>query len=103
MVNEIRNCTAQKIADENKPVPAAMVRERLLYWIISDKFKTLAAKTICFIQGFTDSLVKVRRGQILLNRISSARTNRNGFGAKFLLPISNIRWRLRRLSADNFS
>lgn len=34
IVNEIRNCTAQKIADDNKPVPASVVRERLLYRII---------------------------------------------------------------------
>ena len=35
IVNEIRNCVANKIADDNKPVPSYMVRERLLYWIIS--------------------------------------------------------------------
>ena len=35
IVNEIRNCTANKIAEDNKPVPSVMVRERLLYWIIN--------------------------------------------------------------------
>jgi penicillin G amidase len=36
IVNEIRNCVANKIADDNK-VPSFVARERLLYWIIKDK------------------------------------------------------------------
>jgi len=30
IANEIRNCASGKIADENKPVPAALIRERIL-------------------------------------------------------------------------
>ncbi len=36
IVNEIRNCVANKIAADNK-IPLLPVRERLLFWIIKDK------------------------------------------------------------------
>ncbi|HEY8561524.1 MAG TPA: penicillin acylase family protein [Pyrinomonadaceae bacterium] len=36
LVNEIRNCAASKIGEENK-VPGYIVRERVLYWAIRDK------------------------------------------------------------------
>ncbi|MBK8811634.1 MAG: penicillin acylase family protein [Acidobacteria bacterium] len=36
LVNEIRNCVASKIADDNKPVPSFLVRERLLYWVLKE-------------------------------------------------------------------
>ena len=36
IVNEIRNCVANKIADDNK-IPSFVAREKLLYWIIKDK------------------------------------------------------------------
>lgn len=39
LVNEIRSCIANKIAEENKPVPAWVIRERLLYWIIEQNEK----------------------------------------------------------------
>lgn len=50
IVNEIRNCTVEKIATENKPVPQWLVRERLIYWIFEQnsarwlpkQFKTYA-------------------------------------------------------------
>jgi len=34
LVNEIRNCIANRIADANKPVPASAVRERILFWAV---------------------------------------------------------------------
>lgn len=34
LVNEIRNCIANRIAEANKPVPAAAVRERILFWAV---------------------------------------------------------------------
>ena len=37
IVNEIRNCAAGKIADENKPIPAALIRERILQKAITAK------------------------------------------------------------------
>lgn len=37
LVNEIRNCTANKIADDNKPVPAGWIRERILFWAVSER------------------------------------------------------------------
>ena len=36
LVNEIRNCTANKIAEDNKPAPASVIRERVLYWAIRE-------------------------------------------------------------------
>ena len=37
LANEIRNCLANKIADDNKPVPSYMIRERILWWAIEQK------------------------------------------------------------------
>ncbi len=37
LANEIRNCVGNKIADDNKPVPSWMIRERILWWAIQDK------------------------------------------------------------------
>lgn len=36
MVNEIRNCAANKISEDNK-IPSFVVRERLLFWVFKDK------------------------------------------------------------------
>lgn len=36
-VNEVRTCTANKIADANKPVPASMIRERVLFWALAER------------------------------------------------------------------
>jgi len=36
LVNEIRNCTATKMADDNRPVSAAVIRERVLHWAIRE-------------------------------------------------------------------
>ncbi|MEP6847704.1 MAG: penicillin acylase family protein, partial [Acidobacteriota bacterium] len=37
LVNEIRNCAANAIADDNKPVPAYLIRERILYWAVEQR------------------------------------------------------------------
>ncbi|HVF45952.1 MAG TPA: penicillin acylase family protein, partial [Pyrinomonadaceae bacterium] len=37
LVNEIRSCVATKMADSNKPVPAYVIRERVLHTAISEK------------------------------------------------------------------
>jgi penicillin amidase len=37
LANEIMNCVANKIADVNKPVPAGIIRERIIYWAIREK------------------------------------------------------------------
>jgi penicillin amidase len=37
IVNEIRNCVANKIAEDNFPVPSFVIRERLMYRIIDEK------------------------------------------------------------------
>lgn len=37
LANEIRNCVVNKIAEANKPVPASVIRERVLYWALPEK------------------------------------------------------------------
>lgn len=37
ITNEIRNCLASRIADQNKPAPPALIRERILYWAVSQQ------------------------------------------------------------------
>ncbi len=37
LVNEIRNCTANKIAEANKPVPAVAIREKILWWAVNEQ------------------------------------------------------------------
>ncbi len=37
LVNEIRMCAANKLAEANKPVPAGMIRERILFWAVSEQ------------------------------------------------------------------
>jgi len=37
LVNEIRNCMAGRIADANRPAPAAAIRERVLFWAVEQK------------------------------------------------------------------
>jgi len=37
LVNEIRGCLANRMADDNRPVPAAVIRERILYWAVPEQ------------------------------------------------------------------
>ena len=37
LANEIRTCLANKIAEENKPAPAFLIRERVLDWAVRDQ------------------------------------------------------------------
>lgn len=37
LVNDIRICTANKLADANKPVPAYAIRERVLDWAVTEQ------------------------------------------------------------------
>ena len=36
LLNEIRNCASNKMADDNKPVPTALIRERVLHWAVHE-------------------------------------------------------------------
>lgn len=45
LVNEIRNCAANKIAEDNKPIPAYLIRERILYWAVKEKSARWLPKT----------------------------------------------------------
>ncbi len=37
LANEIRGCIANKMAEENKPVPASIIRERVLDWAVREQ------------------------------------------------------------------
>lgn len=37
VANEIRNCAANKIAEDNPPVPSYIIRERILDWAVKEK------------------------------------------------------------------
>lgn len=37
LANEMRTCAANKIAEANKPVPAALIRERILHWAVKER------------------------------------------------------------------
>src|SRR5206468_878587 len=39
ITNEIRGCLANAIAEENKPAPASLIRERILDWALRDQSK----------------------------------------------------------------
>lgn len=45
LINEIRNCVTGKIADDNKPVPPAAIRERILWWSIEKNSALWLPKT----------------------------------------------------------
>jgi penicillin amidase len=36
LVNEIRNCASNKMAEDNKPAPASVIRERVLHWAVRE-------------------------------------------------------------------
>ena len=39
LVNEMRNCAANKIAEDNKPISTAAIRESILFWAVREKSK----------------------------------------------------------------
>lgn len=55
LVNEIRNCVGNKIAADNSPAPANIIRERILHWAIAENSPRWLPK------GFADytSLLKL--------------------------------------------
>lgn len=44
-VNEMRNCASAKIAEDNKPLSAAVVRERILFWAVRERSARWLPKT----------------------------------------------------------
>jgi Protein related to penicillin acylase len=55
LTNEIRGCLANRIADDNKPVPASLIRERILYWAIPDQSPRWLPKTFANYTEFIKS------------------------------------------------
>ncbi len=92
LVNEIRNCVANKIVAENKPVPQWMVRERLLYWIIKDNSARWLPKNFA---AYADLLktcdTEARTNLAKPNRLGADESKwiwGNIFVANFLHPLS---------------
>ena len=92
LVNEIRNCTANKIAEENKPVPSSLIRERLLYWIISQNSARWLPKSFA---NYTDLLkicdAEARTNLAKPNRLGADESKwfwGNVFVANFMHPLS---------------
>jgi penicillin amidase len=52
ITNEIRLCLANKIADENKPASATIIRERLLDWVIQKRSARWLPKTFADYPAF---------------------------------------------------
>jgi len=48
IVNDIRNCVSDKIVAENRPAPANVIRDRIMYWAIKEKVERWLPK------GFAD-------------------------------------------------
>jgi penicillin amidase len=53
LTNEIRGCLANEIADDNKPVPVNIIRERILDWAVRDKSRLWLPKKYA---NYTDML-----------------------------------------------
>ncbi|MBK9165732.1 MAG: penicillin acylase family protein [Acidobacteria bacterium] len=46
LVNELRNCAANKIAASNQPVSAAAIRERVLFWAVRERTERWLPKEV---------------------------------------------------------
>jgi penicillin G amidase len=93
IVNEIRNCVAGKIADENK-IQSWVARERLLYWIIKDKTarwlpKSFASYTELLKTCDTESRASLSDAKRFGTDESKWRWG-NGFVANFQHPLAVV-------------
>ena len=70
LTNEIRGCLANEIADENKPVPANVIRERILDWAVHDRSKLWLPKKYA---NYTDFLTScdTKARQSLTSRLGA--------------------------------
>jgi penicillin amidase len=88
VTNEIRACLSNKIADENKPVPAAIVRERILDWVIRDKSPRWLPKQFADYPTFLKSC-DAEANETLVKRLPDATKQVWGslFMSKFAHPL----------------
>ena len=72
VANEIRNCAANKIAEDNPPVPSYIIRERILDWAVKEKTPRWLPKgfagypdliNTCEKESLAKLGKKIRRGQ----------------------------------------
>lgn len=90
LVNEIRNCLANKIAAENKGVPAFVVRERLLWWIVKDNSKLWLPKEFADYGAFIKSC-ETESYQSIEKRYGADKTKwvwGSSFSARFPHPLA---------------
>lgn len=66
LVNEIRGCLANKMADDNRPVPSYLIRERILDWAVRERSARWLPK------GYSDyaALMKTCDGEVTANLAS---------------------------------
>jgi len=92
LVNEIRNCAAQKIADENRPVPQWMVRERLLYWVVGkNSARWIPSKFKSYTEFLKTCDTEARTNLAKPNRLGADESKwfwGNVFTANFFHPLS---------------
>ena len=70
LTNEIRGCLANEIVNENKPVPANIIRERILDWAVRDRSATWLPKKYA---NYTDFLTScdTKTRQALTTRLGA--------------------------------
>lgn len=92
LVNEIRNCMANRIADANKPAPAAAVRERVLHWAVERKdSKWLPPGTASYNDLIRSCDESSRAALAAPNRLGPDESNwrwENVFRARFMHPLA---------------
>jgi penicillin amidase len=92
IVNEIRNCISNRIADANKPAPAYVIRERILYWAISQKdTKWLPAGVASYSDLIKACDESSRAALAAPNRLGPDESNwrwENVFRARFFHPLA---------------
>ncbi len=92
LVNEIRNCMANRIAEAYKPAPAAAVRERVLHWAVERKdLKWLPAGVASYNDLIKACDAGIRASLAAPNRLGPDESNwrwENVFRARFMHPLA---------------
>jgi penicillin amidase len=92
LVNEIRNCMANRIADANKPAPVAAIRERILFWAVTQKVTKWLPPGVVSYNDLIKSCDEASRASLAApNRLGPDESNwrwENIFRARFFHPLS---------------
>lgn len=91
LANEIRNCLGNKIAEDNKPVPAYVIRERILWWSVEQKSARWLPKQYADYSGFLKGCdAEARKSLADAKRLGADEANwvwGNLFKARFPHPL----------------